>query len=137
MLTPLVFSALATAAWVGAPVTVQSSASICRLVGGRSFPSYSVYYSLATPGGAMYYSAPGSSCPFAAVLSAIDAAWVAGVLTGRQVEQAQRVVAQAEALFSGAPTPPPAAPAPVCAACGEAADYFGECACAYVPMQVA
>jgi len=137
MLTPTQFSHIAAAAWFGPAVNTQTQASTCTLASGFVSESFSVYYVVAAPGKAMYYSPVGCTCPFAAVLAAIDAAWVAGAISGRQVEQAQAVVAGARLVFEGAPTPPPAAPAPTCAACGEGRDFFGECGCAYVPMRVA
>jgi hypothetical protein len=135
MLTSFQFAQLAAAAWFGAPVVTQSTASTCQLVGGTTRTSYSVYYTLSSPGGAMFGTAgPFEPCPFQSILTAIDAAWCAGALTGSQVEQAQVVVRAAERVFVGAPTPPPTAPAAVCATCGESADYFGECGCAYVSV---
>lgn len=137
MLTPAQFSHIATAAWFGPACNTQTQASALVMHSDKVYDSYSVYYSLAKPGGAMYYSPVGCTCPFEAVLAAVDAAWCAGVLTGGQVEQAQQVVAQARRLHLGPQATQPAAPAPACAVCGESADYFGECACAYVPMRVA
>jgi len=135
MLTSFQFSQLVAAAWFGAPVITQATASTCTLVGGAPRTSYCVYYTLSAPGGAMFGTAgPFEPCPFAAILSAIDRAWEAGALTGRQVEQAQVVVRAAERVFVGAPTPPPAPPVVACAVCGETEDAFGECGCAYVSV---
>jgi len=136
MLTSFQFAQLAAAAWVGAPVIVSTSATSCQLISGAASSSYTVFYQAGHQPGAAMYSGQGfgCACPFLAVMQAIDKAWEAGALTGRQVEQAQAVVRAAELLFSGAPTPPPTAPAAVCAVCGESADYFGECGCAYVSV---
>ncbi len=135
MLTSFQFAQLAAAAWFGAPAVVSTTASSCQLVSGAQFISYSVFYQVGQQPGAAMYNTPGCSkaSPFQAVLQAIDAAWEAHALTGRQVEQAQAVVWAAERLFAGVPTPPPAPATPVlCATCGQAPDLFGECICAYV-----
>ncbi len=101
--------------------------------------SYSVHYTVGGIGGHMFSSTSFCGSPFEAVLQAITKAGEAGFLTMGQLTQAHAAVQAAEALFCGTPQPTPAGPVLACATCGESADFFGECGCAYVtvPQSVA
>lgn len=133
MLTPFQFLQLAAAAWSQGPaLECISTLSEGHAPGsGHASTTYRVSYQPATWGapGPVFSSGP-QPCPFEAVLEAIEQA--ARVGTPVSVSTALHIVRTAQAQFANAP-----AEAAVCGVCGQSPDAFEQCACDYVPMQLA